>query len=188
MFKPVLAALALTLAVAPLAEASVQRDPANFDFSKADQDLSKGGPALKALITPSGNVAFMGGGVGGGYLTETLYFGGAGFGGAFNSGGSVSGGVGYGGVMVGNEYKFGESTVLDVSLLAGGGGGSVAQGAGGSFVLEPSVSLSRLFGGGTRGTVSVGYLYMPTANTLSGATIGLGLSFKSLTFTFPIDD
>lgn len=188
MFKPLLAALALTLAVAPLADASVKRDPATLDFSKADQDLGKGGPALKALITPAGNVAFMGGGVGAGYLTETLYLGGAGFGGAFSSGGSVSGGLGYGGVMVGNEYKFGEATVLDISLLAGGGGGGVTQGAGGSFVLEPSVSLSRLFGGGTRGTISLGYLYLPTANTLSGATVGLGLTFKSLTFTFPVDD
>lgn len=188
MIKPLLAALALTLAVTPLAEAKVWRDPATLDFSRADQSLGKGGPALKAVFTPGGNVAIMGGGVGAGYLTESLYLGGAGYGGTFASGGSVAGGLGYGGLMIGTEQKLGASTLLDLSLLAGGGGGGAAQNGAGSFVLEPSVSLSRLFGGGTRGTVSVGYLYMPTANSLSGVTVGLNLAFKTLTFTFPIDD
>ena len=188
MIKPLLAALAMTLAVAPLAEAKVWRNPAILDFSQADQSLAKGGPALKAVFTPGGNVALMGGGQGAGYLTENLYLGGAGYGGAFASGGTVSGGLGYGGMMLGMEHKFGSASVLDLSLLAGGGGGSVAQGGVGSIALEPSISLSRLFGGGVRGTVSAGYLYMPTANELSGATVGLSLAFKTLTFTFPIND
>lgn len=188
MLKPLLGALALTLAVAPLAEAKVWRDPATLDFAQAEQSLAKGGPALKAVFTPSGNVALMGGGQGAGYLTESLYLGGAGYGGTFASGGSVSGGLGYGGLMVGTEHKLGSSTILDVSLLAGAGGGGVSANGGGSFALEPSVSLSRLFGGGMRGTLSAGYLYMPTANGLSGATVGLSLGFKSLTFTFPIND
>jgi hypothetical protein len=188
MFKPLIAALALTLTLAPLAEAKPWRDPATLDFSKASQDLAKGGPAAKALFTSGGNVGFMFGGHGAGYLTENVYLGGAGYGGTFSSGNTVSGGLGYGGMMVGMEQKLGEATLLDVSLLAGGGGGGLDQGGGGSFVLEPSVSMSRLFGGGVRGTLSLGYLYMPTANSLSGATVGLSLAFKTLTFTFPIDD
>lgn len=188
MTKPLLAALALTLAVAPLAEAKTWRDPATLDFSQAEQSLSKGGPALKAVFTPGGNVALLFGGQGAGYLTESLYLGGAGFGGAYGSGASVSGGLGYGGMLIGMEQKLGDATLLDVSLLAGGGGGGVTGGGGGSFALEPGVSVSRLFGSGVRGTLSLGYLYMPTANALSGATVGLSLAFKSLTFTFPIEN
>lgn len=188
MTKPLLAALALTLAVAPLAEAKQWREPAKLDFDKAEQELSKGGPALKAIFTPGGNIGFVFGGQGAGYLTENVYLGGAGFGGTFSAGSSVSGGIGYGGMLIGMEHKLAEATVLDCSLLAGGGGGSSTQGAGGSFVLEPGVSVSRLFGDGFRGTLSLGYLYMPTANALSGATVGLSLGFKSLTFTFPINE
>jgi hypothetical protein len=188
MTKSLLTALALTLAIAPMAEAKQWREPATLDFAKAAQELSKGGPALKAIFTPGGNIGFLFGGQGAGYLTENVYLGGAGFGGTFASGNSLSGGVGYGGMMIGMEHKLGEATVLDLNLLAGGGGGSASQGAGGSFVLEPGVSVSRLFGDGFRGTLSLGYLYMPTANALSGATVGLSLGFKSLTFTFPVNE
>jgi hypothetical protein len=189
MKKSLLAILALTLLGAAPADAKAWRDPATLDFSQSNQELAKGGPAFKAVATSAGNVGFMFGGQGASYLTESFYLGGAGYGGTFASGGTVSGGVGYGGMLVGSEQKLGGSTVLDLSLLVGGGGGAATQGAGGgSFALEPGVSVSRLFGNGVRGGISLGYLYMPTANSLSGATVGLNLAFKTLTFTFPIDD
>lgn len=194
MSKSLLALLALTLvagATAAPADAKVRRDPAKLDFSQAQQDLSKGGPAFKAVITPAGNVGYMFGGQGASYLSETVYLGGAGYGGTFAANGTVSGGLGYGGMLIGKEHKLGEATVLDVNLLVGGGGGGALPGGsagGGSFVLEPGVSVSQLFGNGYRGTLSLGYLYMPTAEALSGATVGLSLGFKTLTFTFPVND
>lgn len=192
MSKRLLTSLALGLALLPFAskaEAKVWYDPATLDFSKAEQQLSKGGPALKALVAPGGNVGILFGGQGAGYVTESFYLGGAGYGGGFTSGKTFNGGMGYGGMLVGTEQKLGDRTLLDLNLLVGGGGGSTTdQGAGGSFVLEPNVSVSQLFGGGYRGTLSLGYLYMPNANQLSGATVGLSLGFKSLTFTFPIDN
>lgn len=191
MSKRLLMGLALSLALLPFAskaEAKEWRNPATLDFSKAEQQLSKGGPALKALVS-DGNVGLLFGGQGAGYVTESFYLGGAGYGGGFTSGKTFNGGMGYGGMLVGTEHKLADRTLLDLNLLVGGGGGNITEkGGGGSFVLEPNVSVSQLFGGGYRGTLSLGYLYMPSANHFSGATVGLSLAFKSLTFTFPIDN
>lgn len=188
MYKSLLAALALTLALSPMAEAKQWRDPAKLDLASAEQSLSKGGPAIKVLFSNSGAPAFMAGGFGAGYLSENFYLGGAGFGGTFAQNGEIAGGLGYGGMVVGMEKTFGEATLLDLNLLVGGGGGgATAEKGNGSFVIEPNLSLSRNFGEGFRGGIQVGYLYMPTANNFSGITAGLNLTFKSLTLVFPMD-
>lgn len=170
-------ALGFGLAASP-AEAAVHRDLDALDLKEASQDLTKGGPAIKALFSPSG-VGYLVGGGGVDYLSEHFYLGGAGYGGSV-----AGGGLGYGGMVTGYENKLGDNNAYNVSLLVGGGGGS----SGGSLVLEPEVSVSQLFGGGVRGTLSAGYLYMPNAGATSGATVGLRLEFKNLTVTLPIDE
>lgn len=186
MTKRLLAALAVTLALAPAAEAKIWRDPASLNLAQVPQDLSKGGPVLKAVFTPAGDFGLMVGGWGASYLTDSFYLGGVGIGGGLTQG---KGGVGYGGVVVGTEQKLGSRTILDWSLIIGGGGGGTNnQDAGGTFALEPSVSISRLIGEGIRGTIGLGYLYMPTLNTFSGVTLNLSLGFKTLTLRLPVDD
>ncbi|MNY65423.1 hypothetical protein D3C86_2026920 [compost metagenome] len=54
--------------------------------------------------------------------------------------------------------------------------------------MEPNVSLRRDFGGGVSGALSVGYLFAPNADGLSGATVGLRLDFKTLTLTLPVEN
>ncbi|MBO9542134.1 hypothetical protein J7643_16220 [bacterium] len=179
--------LALTFVQAPAAEATIKRDLKTLDLSQAEQSLGRGGPEFKAIFNQAGDLGTFVGGRGVGYLTESLYLGGAGYGGALSSGG-VSGGFGYGGMVVGTEGKIAQPLAYDVSLLFGGGGGGSARVSGGSFLLEPTVSLRQDFGGGVSGALSVGYLYVPQVNSLSGVTVGLRLDFKRLTLTLPIEN
>ena len=72
----------------------------------------------------------------------------------------------------------------DVSLLAGGGGGS---GVGGGFALMPELGYRHAFGGGVSGAVSLGYLFMPALQNGSGVIVGLRMDFKSLTVSMPVD-
>lgn len=178
---PVLFALLLTAIAASPAEAAPRRDPATLDLEQAQQTLTKAGPAVKVLYTPgSGAVTYLIGGGGVEYMTDNLYLGGAGFGGI-----SGTASMGYGGFVAGFEGNLAEDQYYDMRLLLGGGGGS---GTGGSLAFEPEVSYSRRFGEGYRGAVTLGYLYMPTAPTHSGVTLGLRLDFKTLSLTLPINE
>lgn len=178
--------IALWMAALP-AQAALHRDLSKLDLSQAEQDITKGGPALKTHLN-NGNLSVFGGGRGVGYLSESFFIGGEGYGGPVTSGGQVAGGMGYGGFVAGTEGRIGRDLSYEISLLVGGGGGGMQAGGGGSFMLEPGIALSRHFGGGARGTVTLGYLYAPGASVLSGATLGLRLDFKSLEITLPLDD
>lgn len=182
----ILISVALCLVALP-ANAQIRRDLSKLDLSQAEQDVNKGGPALKAHVTAS-TFSFFGGGRGVGYLSDTFFIGGEGYGGPVTSGGQVAGGMGYGGFIAGSEGRLWGSTSYELSLLVGGGGGGMTAGGGGSLMLEPGVALSQRFGGGARGTLSLGYLYAPGASALSGLTIGLRLDFKELQITLPLDD
>lgn len=179
--------LACTLLLAAPAEARLTRDLSTLDLSKAEQSISRGGPELKVIANKAGDLGTFAGGRGVGYLTESLYMGGAGYGGMLNGTG-VSGGFGYGGMVVGAEGKLPASFGYEGSLLVGGGGGGSARAAGGSFVLEPNLALRRDFGGGVSGALSLGYLFVPGADGLSGATLGLRIDFKTLTLTLPVEN
>lgn len=182
--------LALSVAlwmVALPAQAELQRDLSKLDLTRAEQDIVKGGPALKAHFN-GGNASILVGGRGVAYQTESIFIGGEGYGGSAIKGGQMTGGLGYGGFVAGAEAMLGRDMSYEVSLLLGGVGGDIGSGGEGSFVVEPGVALSRRFGGGTRGTVSLGYLYAPTASALSGVTLGLRLDFKTLEIMLPLDD
>ena len=175
---PTMLALLLTMAAISPAEAAPRRDPGSLDLGHAHQSLSKGGPSLKMLYSPAaGTFNYMAGGRGVGYVAESFYLGGAGF-------GSTSA-MGYGGFLAGFEGKLDSDHGFDLSLLVGGGGGN---GSGAGFAIEPEASYSRSFGGGYRGTVSLGYLFMPSAPNNSGVALGLRLEFKSLSLSLPVDD
>ncbi|HEY9897656.1 MAG TPA: hypothetical protein V6D00_00615 [Pantanalinema sp.] len=179
--------LACAFLLAPSAEARVKRDLSTLDLSQAEQSLGRGGPELKVIASKGGDVGTFFGGRGVGYLTDSLYMGGAGYGGTM-SGTGVVGGFGYGGLVVGAEGKIAGPFGYEASLLLGGGGGSGTRTSGGSFVLEPSVSLRQDFGGGVSGALSAGYLFAPNADALSGAIVGLRLDFKTLTLTLPVEN
>jgi hypothetical protein len=178
--------LGLGFCAAP-ASAHVHVDPSTVDLSQAQQNLSKGGPELQALYTSNGSLGFLFGGRGVGYLTPRLYVGGAGYGGSLVNG-TQTGGMGYGGFLVGGEGYLGQSMAYDLSLMVGGGGGGTSSSnSGGSMIIQPAAGLSALLGGGLRATLSLGYLYMPQYSAFSGASLGLRLEFKQLTFSVPID-
>jgi hypothetical protein len=153
----------------------------------ADRELTRGGPELKLLLTPSGSIGGLFGGRGVSYQTDEFYVGGAGYGGLLASNGTATGGVGYGGLLAGFERKLQPDWTGDLAILIGAGGGASSAGAGGSVVIEPEASLSRAFGG-TRLTLGLGYLYLPTLAGVSGVTVGLRLESKQLTLTMPVPD
>lgn len=172
------------LTVALPAHAFEFRDPKTLDFTKAQQALGRGGPEVKALFTRSGNGLVLLGGSGVGYLTNYLYIGGAGYGGM---GTNQVDGIGYGGFLTGYESQLGP-VLTDISLLVGGGGGSVGAASGGSFAIEPNIAVKHALGGGAKIAVQASYLYFPGFSVASGPTVGLRLEFKNLSFSFPIDD
>lgn len=177
------------LAFALPAEARIIRDLTRLDLLRSDQTMNKGGFELKAIYNNTGNLGFLVGGQGVNFLNENFYMGGGGSGGALNSGGTIAGGFAYAGLVAGYEAKLLSSLGLDLHLMIGGGAAtSDASSLGGSLVLEPTLSFSTILGTGVRPTLSLGYLYAPGANGLSGATVSLRFDFKQLTTTLGVDD
>ena len=131
--------------------------------------------SARALLAPNGDVAPLFGAAALAYRLGPLYMGGAGYGGARY--GERRGGMGYGGVIVGASSSFAGPAFFDARLLVGGGGGSVEGQGFGSMALEPSLGLGVVLPNATKLSLTGGYLYMPNASDLSGATVGLRFAY-----------
>lgn len=177
------------LAIAPPASARVLRDLSSLDLTQLDQSMGQGGPEFKALYTTMDQFGMLIGGRGVGYMSNSFYLGGAGYGGTLTRSGQTQNNLAYGGMVAGVEQKWHASWGYDASLLVGmGASGTSEHDAKPSMVLEPRVSLSNFFGSGVRTALSVGYLYFPNANWMSGPSLGLRVEFKTLTLSTPVDD
>lgn len=127
--------------------------------------------SVRGLLAPNGDVTGLFGGVVLAHRSGPLYLGGGGYGGPIV--GQNRGGMGYGGTVLGASSTFAGSAFYDARLLLGGGGGTVAGRGMGSLVLEPSIAVGVVLPGESTISLTAGYLYMPNANELSGATVGL---------------
>ena len=140
--------------------------PAMAQTSVTESEVS-----VRGLLAPNGEVTGLFGGAVVAHRSGALYQGGGGYGGPIF--GQSRGGMGYGGTILGASSTFAGSAFYDVRLLLGGGGGTVAGQGMGSFVLEPSLALGVVLPGESKISLTAGYLYMPNASDLSGATVGL---------------
>lgn len=131
--------------------------------------------SARALLAPNGDVAALFGAAFSAYRSGPLYMGGAGYGGARY--GARRGGMGYGGAIVGASSTFAGSAFYDARLLVGGGGGAVEGNGMGSFALEPSLGVGVALPNASKLSLTAGYLYMPSASDLSGATVGLRFAY-----------
>ncbi|MNX36151.1 hypothetical protein D3C86_664300 [compost metagenome] len=181
-------ALAMFMMAHP-ASAKVSRDLSGLEWQQLDQSMGQGGPEFKAIYNTVDQFGMMVGGRGVGYMSNSFYLGGAGYGGTLNRMGRTENNLVYAGLVAGLEDKFLPSWGYDASLLVGAAAaGTSDTDLKSSMVLEPRLSLSNYFGGGVRTALSVGYLYFPNTNWLSGPTLGLRVEFKTLTLSTPVDD
>ena len=88
----------------------------------------------------------------------------------------------YGGLTLGFDKKIGSAFYYELGLLAGYGEASLGERASGkSSVLEPTIAIGFILGGGWRLGFRGGYIHAPSANGVSGFNFGLRLERKSLT-------
>ncbi|MFN3429683.1 MAG: hypothetical protein ACK46X_06995 [Candidatus Sericytochromatia bacterium] len=84
----------------------------------------------------------------------------------------IRGGMAYGGVYFGVENALADGWRLDVDALGGFGGGLATTVSEwtvfASPVIEPRVSLTRVFSPQVQASIGLGYLYLPSADSLSG--------------------
>ncbi|MNS10143.1 hypothetical protein D3C72_416510 [compost metagenome] len=149
--------------------------PASAQEATKPQTVMEPEVSARALLTPNGDVAPLFGASALAYRSGPLYMGGAGYGGARY--GQSRGGMGYGGAIVGASSTFAGPAYYDARLLVGGGGGSVGGQAMGSFALEPSLGIGVILPNASKLGLTAGYLYMPNASDLSGATVGLRFAY-----------
>lgn len=181
-------ALALALVAAP-ASAKVSRDLAHLDLQTLDQSMGQSGLEFKALYTTLDQFAMLVGGRGVGYMSNSFYLGGAAYGGTLTRSGLNQTNLVYLGMVAGFDQKWHPAWGSDAHLLVGAAAtGTGENDARATMVIEPRLSLSNYFGGGVRTALSLGYMYFPNANELSGPTAGLRVEFKTLTLSTPVDD
>ncbi len=107
--------------------------------------------------------------------SDRFAVGGAGYTGQF--GGTNSGVFSYGGLVVSHMGKLSSSIASEITLLAGGGGGSAGAVSGAGIILEPGLSLGFVLGPKVRSVLNGGYVWMPSASTLGGPSFGIRFEF-----------
>jgi hypothetical protein len=112
--------------------------------------------------------------------TAQFFIGGAGYSGQLTSGGAGS--FSYGGIVSGWETILSPRTKLEISILAGGGGGfnvanAIATHSGG-VALEPSLSYAFILGPQARIAANFGYLWMPSSTIYTGVSAGVRFDFS----------
>jgi hypothetical protein len=109
------------------------------------------------------------------FESDNFAVGGAGYTGQF--GGANTGVFSYGGLITSHVSRISQRVDFETSLLAGGGGGYAGATTGAGIVLEPSIALGLAFGPKVKTILRTGYLWMPSASTIGGLTVGVRFDF-----------
>jgi hypothetical protein len=113
------------------------------------------------------------------FESKNFFVGGAGYTGPLN-GDSNTGSFSMGGLVTGFYISIVDSFNMEISLLAGGGGGFIGTTTvvkDGGIALEPSIALSFKLGNNVQVSINGGYAYLPSAATFTAITGGLRFDF-----------
>lgn len=143
-------------------------------FAESSIRLSKIGSDIKALKTSS-SLGVLFGTRYVNYESDNFSIGGAAYTGQLSN---PIGTFTYGGLYGGYTGRIIDKLELDLTLLAGAGGGTTGTSeSSGGIVLEPGLALNFILGPAVRICTTGGYAWMPSTTTFSGVTFGLRFDF-----------